>query len=90
MVNFPDIDLDVTRQTNEHYRWVADDYGSVNGETTWTVGFRRDNWNVRTVTRTTLECTKSDFILHAALDGYEGEHRTLSRNWELTVPRDLV
>lgn len=51
-VRYPGIDLDVTRDTHECYSWVADDFESPAGETVWTMGFRRGDWNVRTVTRT--------------------------------------
>lgn len=90
LVRHPDINLDVGRSTNEDYTWVADDFDSVAGETTWTMEFRRDDWRVRTVTRTVLESTEDEFIVHAQLDGYEGEHRLQSRNWHVRVPRDLV
>lgn len=90
VMHIPDVDLTVTRNTSEHYGWRGDDVTSVRGETTWTMGFRRDDWDVRTVTRTVLECDEKDFFVHAQLDGYEGEQRTLSRNWRVTIPRDLV
>lgn len=89
VTRFEDIDLDVTRNTHERYSWRADDFSSARGETTWTMGFRRGNWDVRTVTHTLLECTPTDFVMHAELDAYEGDHRTVSRNWEITIPRDL-
>lgn len=90
VVRFPDIDLDVTHDIHESYRWVADDFESVTGESTWTVGFRRGAWDVRTVTRTTLECTETEFVVHAQIDGYEGDHRIVSRNWSAHLPRDLM
>ncbi|MQA63469.1 MAG: CocE/NonD family hydrolase [Actinophytocola sp.] len=90
VARFEEIDLDVARRTHENYGWLADDFESVTGESTWTMGFRRGDWHVRTVTRTLLECTRTDFIVHAELDAYEGEHRAVSRNWQVTIPRDLV
>lgn len=90
VVRYPDIDLDLTRHTHEQYRWVADEYDSARGEATWTMGFRRGHWNVRSITRTVLECTPDEFVLHAELDAYEDEYRLLSRNWQARIPRDLV
>src|SRR5690606_11572763 len=53
VVRFPDIDLDVTRTVHESYEWIADDFASVTAASTWVVGFRRGDWDARTVTRTT-------------------------------------
>ncbi|CCG03654.1 CocE/NonD family hydrolase [Blastococcus saxobsidens] len=90
VVRFDDIDLEVTRRAEERYSSVGDDVGSVCGETTWQVAFRRGDWHVRTVTRTVLTSTATDFCLHAQLDAFEGERRVVSLNWDRTVPRQLV
>jgi hypothetical protein len=37
-----------------------------------------------------MTATKTEFLLVAALDAYEGETRVYSRNWDRRVPRDLV
>jgi uncharacterized protein len=87
---FDDIDLEVTRRADERYSSVADDVGSIRGETTWVMGFRRGDWQVRTETHTVLTSTVRDFCLHARLDAFEGETRVASLNWERTVPRHLV
>ena len=47
-------------------------------------------WHVRTVTRTVLTSTATDFCLHAELDAFEGDRRVVSLNWDRTVPRQLV
>jgi hypothetical protein len=52
--------------------------------------FTRGDWQVRTETRTTLESTTTDFVVHAQLDAFEGERRVCSLNWSTTVPRDGV
>ncbi|MGY2079554.1 CocE/NonD family hydrolase [Modestobacter sp. SYSU DS0657] len=89
-VRFDDIDLEVTRRAEERYSSVGDDVGSVGGETTWRLAFRRGDWLVRTVTRTVLTSTATDFCLHAELDAYENDRRIVSLNWDRTVPRHLV
>ena len=61
VVRFDDIDLDVTRRAVERYSWVADDVTSVRGETTWSMGFARGDWKVRTETRTVLTSTETNF-----------------------------
>jgi putative CocE/NonD family hydrolase len=89
-VHFEDIDLDVRRRAYERYDSVADDFTSVRGESEWTMAFSRGDWNVRTVTRTVLRCTGTEFVVHATLDGYEGDDRVFSRTWNETLPRDHV
>ncbi|SEL70372.1 hypothetical protein SAMN04515665_11774 [Blastococcus sp. DSM 46786] len=85
-----DIGLEVTRRAEERYSSVADDFGSIRGETRWAMGFRRGEWNVRTVTRTVMTSTPRDFRLYAELDAYDDDKRVASLNWERTIPRDHV
>ena len=89
-VRFDDIDLEVSRRADEAYSCHANDYESVRGETEWTMSFRRQDWEVTAVTRTTMTSTASSFILHAELDAYEGTRRVWSRNWDCTLPRNCV
>ncbi|WP_158895377.1 CocE/NonD family hydrolase [Amycolatopsis anabasis] len=90
VVRFDDIDLEVGRRAYERYAWVAEDFETVRGETSWAMTFARGDWNVRTVTRQELRCTATDLVLHAELDGYEGTERVFSRNWHEVIPRDLL
>ncbi|MFE6132716.1 CocE/NonD family hydrolase [Streptomyces sp. NPDC056437] len=90
MVRIEDIGLDVGCRAHERYAAVADDFTSVSGETTWTMRFCRDDWDVRVVTRTRLTSDETDFHVDATLDGYEGDTRVFSRTWNESVPRDLL
>jgi putative CocE/NonD family hydrolase len=89
-VRYDDIDLEVARRAYERYSWVADDFSSARGETEWTMEFARDGWRARTVTRTELTCTDTEFHLHARLDAYDGGERAFSENWQRTIPRDCL
>ncbi|AKZ53700.1 putative glutaryl 7-ACA acylase [Streptomyces ambofaciens ATCC 23877] len=89
-VRFEEIGLDVGRRAYERYASVADDFTSVSGESTWTMSFRRDEWDVRVVTHTRLTCDESSFFVDATLDGYDGGRRVFSHTWNETVPRDLL
>ncbi|MYR46032.1 CocE/NonD family hydrolase [Streptomyces sp. SID5910] len=89
-VRFDEIGLEVGRRAHERYAAVADDFTSVSGESTWTMRFRRDDWDVRVVTHTRLTCDKEDFLVDATLDGWEGGRRVFSRTWNERVPRDLL
>ncbi|WP_033307170.1 CocE/NonD family hydrolase [Streptomyces iakyrus] len=89
-VRFEDIGLEAGRRAHERYTAVADDFTSAGGETTWTMRFRRDAWDVRVVTSTRLTCDETDFFVDATLDAYEADRRVFSRTWNETVPRDLL
>lgn len=89
-VCFDDIDLQVTRRAVEDYSWVGNHYGSVRGETVWTMGFERGPWSVRTITRTVLTSTPTHFHLHATLDAYEGSERVASKIYSSEIPREHV
>ncbi|WP_052849802.1 CocE/NonD family hydrolase [Streptomyces avicenniae] len=87
---FEDNAMEVRRRAYERYDSVADRFCSVRGESAWTMGFRRGAFDTRTETRTVLECTPTEFLMHATLDAYEGPHRVFSRTWTENVPRDLL
>ena len=85
-----DIDLEMGKRATEKYSICNDDPDSARGETLWESSFRRGDWKVRTVTRTVLTATRSDFHLHADLDAYVGEYRIFSKSWYEVIPRELV
>ena len=89
-VMLKELGLEMQRKAQEWYSYRGDDFNSTRGETLWERGFRRGGWSIRTVTRTVLTSTPHDFLLHAELDAFEGEKRVYSRNWDVTIPRDLV
>ncbi|MCA1790494.1 MAG: CocE/NonD family hydrolase [Thioalkalivibrio sp.] len=89
-VRLESLDLEMQRKALEWYRYQGADFNSTRGETLWERGFRRGDWRVRTVTRTVLSSTPDQFIIHAQLDAFEGERRVYSRNWDVSIPRDLV
>jgi hypothetical protein len=89
-VHLEEIDLEMQRKALEWYRYQGDDFSSVQGETLWERGFRRGDWRVRTVTRTLLSSTSSEFVVHAQLDAYESDRRIFAENWDIKILRDLV
>ncbi|MEV7682723.1 CocE/NonD family hydrolase [Streptomyces sp. NPDC088341] len=90
LVRFEDIGLEVGRRAHERYSSVAEDFTSPTGESTWTMRFRREDWDVRVETHTRLTCDETRFFVDATLDGYENGRRVFSRTWNETVPRDLL
>lgn len=90
VVRIDELDLDVESRVREWYSTVADDFSSARGEVESVRGLRRGDWDIRTVTRTTLTCDTSAFHVHAELDAYEGDERVYSRNFSERIPRNLL
>ncbi|WP_308366561.1 MULTISPECIES: CocE/NonD family hydrolase [unclassified Microbulbifer] len=90
VVHIESVDLEMQRKALEWYSYRGYDYTSPRGETLWEWGYRRGDWEIRTVTHTVLDSTPSHFCIHAALDAYEGKKRVYSDNWDVKIPRDLV
>lgn len=90
VVRFDDPGHAIGWHTIEKYSVTRDDVTSARGEVVNTSTFTRDDWEVKTHTRTLLTCDKDDFIIRAELDAYEGEARLFSRNWDVRIKRDCV
>lgn len=90
LYHIDEIDLTVQRETREWYSYEGDDFSSARGETLWVRGFERGDWQVKTITRTTLRCDEDYFYLDAELDAYEGDRRIYSNNWNRRIRRNLV
>ncbi|MFF7340477.1 CocE/NonD family hydrolase [Streptomyces sp. NPDC008163] len=84
---FEENGIEVGLRACEKYTSVADDFGSVSGESAWTMRFRRTDWDVRVETRTLLTSDDTAFHVDATLDGYEDGRRVFSRTWNESVPR---
>ncbi|MFF3491780.1 CocE/NonD family hydrolase [Streptomyces sp. NPDC002795] len=89
-IHFDAADIDVGCRAHERYTSTADDFTSPEGESTWTMRFQRDGWDVRVRTSTTLTCDAMQFYVNATLDAYESDRRVFSRTWNETVPRDAL
>jgi len=81
---------EIARSTREWYSFSEEDVHSAKGETYTYREIARDDWNVSVITRTVLTSDADSFQVHAQLDGYEGEKRVYSHNWEYDIPRDFV
>jgi len=82
--------LEIGREALETYTYANNDYGTVRGTVEQLREFRRGDWWVRTVTRTILSSTQSEFLVSATLDAYHGDVRIYSRSWDEAIPRLLV
>ncbi len=85
-----DTGTEITKCTEEWYRYLLDKYESPNGEVRAVRRLRRGEWDVETVTRTILTCTSKEFRIHATLDACENGRRVFSKIWDRAIPRTLV
>ncbi|MCC5859051.1 MAG: CocE/NonD family hydrolase [Ectothiorhodospiraceae bacterium] len=84
------IGLTMRIRTTEWYSHVANDYGSVRGETESLRGLSRGEWSIVVRTRTVLTSDAGYFHLRAEMDGYEGDQRVHSHNIARSIPRHLI
>jgi putative CocE/NonD family hydrolase len=49
-----------------------------------------EGWNTRIRTRSAVACTKSEYIVEADLEAFEGDQRIFSRSWAQRIPRDFT
>jgi uncharacterized protein len=67
-----------------------DDPLSATAEMQRTETIQRDAWQVRIETRMRLSCTRDAFLLQASLRAWEGTAEVCHREWDCSIPRDLV
>jgi len=84
------IDLEMDFRTVETYRMTLGDPLSATGETTTRNWLKRGDWNVTTLTRTTLRLDATHFHATAELEAYAGAERVFRKTEEFSVPRDCL
>lgn len=85
-----DINLEIGRNVTERYSYANNNYDTVRGEVKGVRTFRRDDWFIKTITHTVLTSSRTDFIIRATLDAYEGDVRVFSQSFDEKIPRDLM
>jgi len=90
LVRLDGIDLVIGSSRHHEFRVRDGDPLSTRMETRWTKDMRRGDWRIHTATRIVMTSTAHAFRLVAELDAYEGDQRVYSRNWDQSIPRDLV
>jgi putative CocE/NonD family hydrolase len=74
----------------EVYRIQARDPLSASVEVSCTLAVGRGDWQTRADSRTVMTATKTEFVIDATLDAFEGDTRVASRTWSTRIPRDGV
>ena len=89
-----DVDLTYSAKAVEIYSSRGNDVNSICAEAVWDRSLSREDWCIRTTTRTVLASTSTEFHLSADIDAFEsdahGEHRVFARSWRRRISRDLV
>jgi uncharacterized protein len=85
---YDDIDLIADARSSERYRVVEGDPLSTTAEVTWTWRFERGAWTTRTQSLTRVSCTRSEFIIHARLEAWQGDKRVFSRTFDKRIRRN--
>jgi putative CocE/NonD family hydrolase len=67
-----------------------DDPLSAVAEMRQTQTISRDAWRVRIETQMHLSCTRDAFLLRATMQAWEGDLEMCRREWDASVPRDLI
>ncbi len=72
------------------YRMHPDDPTTARAAAGYDIRHRHaQGWDTRIRTHSAIACTKSEFIVEADLEAFEGEVRVFSRSWTERIPRDL-
>ena len=50
----------------------------------------RDGWRVRVETSMRMSCTREAFRLEASVRAFDGDEEVCRREWDRSIPRDLV
>lgn len=84
------IGLELGTESKSKFHIEEDDPLSAVAYLSRTETISRRAWRVRIETLTQLSCTKDTFLLRATLRAREGEDEVCYREWDRSIPRDLM
>jgi putative CocE/NonD family hydrolase len=90
VVRIERLGLEFANQGKFAFDLVDDDPLSATASMQRSATITRGSWQVRIETTMRLSCTRDAFLLHATLRAWEGAVEVCHRDWERTIPRDLV
>lgn len=74
----------------ERYAIHPDDPLSAEASAHWTEELEREGWRVRTETFSDIRADATHFRMTARIEAYEGDDLVFSRDFDETIPRDLI
>jgi hypothetical protein len=84
------IGLELGAESKSTFQVEDDDPLSAVAELSRAETIARDAWRVRIETRIRLCCTRDAFLLRATLRAHDGSSEVCHREWECSLPRDLM
>ena len=84
------IGLELGTESQSTYHIEEDDPLTAVTELRASEAISRERWQVRTETRIRLSCTRDHFLLRASLRAWNGEDEVCRREWDRSIPRDLI
>jgi hypothetical protein len=84
------IGLSLGVERNSQCDIEGEDPLSANAASCHTQTLERDGWRVRIETHMRMSCTYDAFQLQATLLAWEGDDEVCRREWDYSVPRDLL
>ena len=78
-----------TRHTHEQcFQILPEDPLSASATSTYVCNMRRGDWQIRTVSESTLSCDPNNFYLEASVVAWEGDKVINRRQWRKVIARD--
>jgi hypothetical protein len=84
------IGLELGTQWNTQYHVEENDPLSAVAELRNTQTLSRNEWQIRIETQMRLSSTRDTFLLQGSLRAFEGANEVCRRDWDRSVPRDLL
>jgi hypothetical protein len=84
------IGLELGTQWNTQYQVEENDPLSAVAELRNTQTLSRNEWQIRVETQMRLSSTRDTFLLQGSLRAFEGANEVCRRDWDRSVPRDLL
>jgi hypothetical protein len=82
--------LESGTQDKMEYRVEENDPLSAVAELSHTQTLSRNEWQVRVETQMRLSSTGNAFLLQGSLRAWEGANEVCHRDWDRSIPRDLL
>ncbi len=90
MVRIDDIEIEIGNESSHELRIRDDDPLSARAELRRLQTVQRGVWQVRTELVTRFSATREAFTVQARLTAHEGDAQIRRRDWDETIPRDLL
>ena len=86
----PDTGLATRQIRDELWSIAQDDPLSMTGTSTWTCDMQRDDISLRTITVSTIACTKDEWLISGSITAFEGEEEIFDKTFDKRIPRDFM